>query len=160
MATGIEDSVVVFLLDAIEAQRLVELSVGLGVLFEPPGDVRLEVRLVALGIERRAAALRRCEGDLGAGILENVVGRGEFLQPEAGFATRVAELVVRSQNHQDFHKALFPWSSVKWSAQVSGRKVDRSRKAHPSGTPALRMSSMIRSRPFKKTGLSLWAPSR
>ena len=27
--------------------------------------------------------------------------------------------------------------------------------AHPSGTPALRISSMIRSRPFKKTGLSL-----
>jgi hypothetical protein len=32
--------------------------------------------------------------------------------------------------------------------------------AHPSGTPALRMSSMIRSRPFRKAGLSLWAPSR
>ena len=32
--------------------------------------------------------------------------------------------------------------------------------AHPSGAPALRMSSMIRSRRFKKAGLSLWAPSR
>ena len=32
--------------------------------------------------------------------------------------------------------------------------------AHPSGTPALRMSSIIRSRRFKKSGLSLCAPSR
>ena len=31
---------------------------------------------------------------------------------------------------------------------------------HPSGTPALRMSSMIRSRRFKKSGLSLCAPAR
>jgi hypothetical protein len=70
MATEVENGIVVFLLDAIEACRPVELSVGVGVLFEPPGDVGLEVRLVALGIERRAVALGRGEGDLGAGILE------------------------------------------------------------------------------------------
>jgi hypothetical protein len=106
MATGVEDGIVVFLLDAIEARRPVELSVGVGVLLEPPGDVGLEVRLVALGIERRATALGRREGELGAGILEHIVRRGEFLEPEAGLATRVAELVVRSKNHQDFHNAL------------------------------------------------------
>jgi hypothetical protein len=32
--------------------------------------------------------------------------RCEFLKPEAGLATRIAELVVRSQNHQDFHNAI------------------------------------------------------
>ena len=32
--------------------------------------------------------------------------------------------------------------------------------AHPSGTPALRMSSISRSRRFKKSGLSLCAPAR
>ena len=101
MATGVEDGVVIVLLDAIEAHRPVELSVGAGVLFEPPGDVGLEARLVALGIERRAPALRRCEGDLGAGILEDIVRRRQFLEPEAGLAARIAELIVRSKNHQD-----------------------------------------------------------
>ena len=75
MATGVKDGIVVFLLDAIEARRPVQLSVGVGVLFEPPGDVGLEVRLVALGIERRPAALGRSEGDLGAGVLEDIVRR-------------------------------------------------------------------------------------
>jgi hypothetical protein len=74
------------LLDAIEARRPVQLSVGGGVLFEPSCDVGLEVWLVALGIERRVTALGRCEGDLGPGILENIVRRREFLQPEAGLA--------------------------------------------------------------------------
>jgi hypothetical protein len=106
MATGVEDGIVIFLLDAIEAHRPVELGVGVGVLLEPPCDVGLEVRLVALGIERRPTAFGRCEGDLGPGILENIVGRSEFLQPKAGFAARVAELVVRGKNHQDFHNAL------------------------------------------------------
>jgi hypothetical protein len=32
-------------------------------------------------------------------------------------------------------------------------------RGHPSGTPALRMSLMIRSRPFRKSGLSLCAPA-
>jgi hypothetical protein len=99
MAAGVEDGIVVFLLDAIEARRPVQLSVGVGVLFESPGDVGLEVRLVALRIERRATALGRGEGDLGPSILENIVGRREFLQPEAGLATRVAELIVRGKNH-------------------------------------------------------------
>ena len=69
MTTGVEDGIVVFLLDAIEARRPVELGVGVGILLEPTGDVGLKARLVALGIQRRAPALGRCEGDLGAGIL-------------------------------------------------------------------------------------------
>jgi len=62
MAAGVEDSIVVLLLDAIEARRPAQLSVGVGVLFEPPGDVGLEVRFVALGIERRTTALGGSEG--------------------------------------------------------------------------------------------------
>src|SRR5262249_7340623 len=58
------------------------------------------------GIERRASALGRCEGDLGASILEHVVRRGQLLQPEARLTAGVAELVVGGQNHQDFHNAL------------------------------------------------------
>jgi hypothetical protein len=77
------------MLDAIEARRPAELGVGVGILLEPPGDVGLKARFVALGIERRAPALGRCEGDLGAGILENIVRRRQFLQPEAGLAPGV-----------------------------------------------------------------------
>ena len=106
MATGVEDGIVVFLLDAIEAHRLVQLGVGGGVLFEPTGEVGLEVRLVALGIERRAPALGGSEGDLDARILEDIVRRRQFLEPEAGLAAGVAELVVGGENHQDFHDAL------------------------------------------------------
>jgi hypothetical protein len=94
MATRVEDCVIVFLLDAIEAHCPVELGSGVGILLESTRDVGLEVRLVALGIERRAPALGRCEGDLGAGILEDIVGRRQLLQPEAGLTPRVAELVV------------------------------------------------------------------
>ena len=94
MTTWIKDGIVVFLLYAIEALRPVELGVGVGILFEPTGDVGPEARLVAFGIERRAPAFGRCEGDLGAGIFEDIVRCRQFLQPEAGLAPRVAELVV------------------------------------------------------------------
>src|SRR5215472_13042888 len=79
------------------------------VLFELTGDVGLESRLVALGIKWRTAALGRCEGNLRARILEDVVRRGELLQPEAGLAPGIAELVVGGQNHQDLHHALLCW---------------------------------------------------
>ena len=59
-------------------------AMGVGILLEPTGDVGLEARLVALGIERRAPALGRCEGDLGTDIFEDIVRRRRFLQPEAG----------------------------------------------------------------------------
>jgi len=90
VTSGVKDGIVVFLLDAIEARCAVELSVGVGVLFKPPGDVGLEARLVALGIERRAAALRRCEGDLSAGVFEDIIWRRQFLEPETGLAPRIA----------------------------------------------------------------------
>src|ERR1700678_3470636 len=111
VSAGVEDGIVIFLLDAIEAHRLVELGVGGGVLFEPPCEVGLEVRLVALGIEGRTPTLGGSEGDLNARILEDIVRRRQFLEPEAGLAAGVAELVVGSKNHQDFHDALLdPWS--------------------------------------------------
>ena len=53
-----------------------------------------------------APALGRCEGDLSAGIFEDIIRRRQFLQPEAGLAAGVAELVVRGQNHQDLHSIL------------------------------------------------------
>jgi hypothetical protein len=76
VTTGIEEGVVVFLLDAVETRRPFELGLSVGVLFELTGDVGLESRLVALGIKWRTAALGRCEGNLRARILEDVVRRG------------------------------------------------------------------------------------
>jgi len=115
MTTGVEDGIVVFLLDAIEAHRPAELGVGVGILLKPTGDVGLEARLVALGLERRVPALGRCEGYLGAGILEDIVRRRQFLQPEAGLAPGVAELVVGGKNHQDFHNALLSLVGEEWT---------------------------------------------
>src|SRR6185369_1291594 len=98
--------------DAVEAHRRSELRLRGGIGFEPVGEVGLKLRLVALRIERRLAALRRGENDLGAGILEHVVGRGELLEPEAGLAAGVAERVVRGEDHQDFHAYLLRFLSV------------------------------------------------
>src|SRR6185436_3522382 len=99
----IEDSVVVLLLHAVEAYRLVEPALRVRVLLEATGYVRLEARILALGIERRTTALWRSKSDLRARVLELIVGRGQLLQPEAGLAAGVAKLVVGGQNHQDFH---------------------------------------------------------
>jgi hypothetical protein len=71
--------------------------------FSPGGSgpwafVTGQLRRAHPGIERWAPALGRCEGDLGAGILEDIVRRRQFLQPEAGLAPRVAELVVGGKN--------------------------------------------------------------
>jgi hypothetical protein len=53
----VEDGVIVFLLDAIEAHCPVELGSGVGIFLESTRDIGLEVRLVALGIERRRPPL-------------------------------------------------------------------------------------------------------
>ena len=106
VAARIEDGVEVFLLDAVEANGLVELSFRGRVLLEPEREVGAEFGFVALGIERRPAAFRRCERDLNAGVLENVVGSRELFEPEAGLSSGVAQLVVGCDNHQYFHDCL------------------------------------------------------
>ena len=65
----------------------------------------LEVGLVALGIKRRLAAVGRRERDLVASYLEHIIRRGQLFEPETGLAASVAELVMRCQNHYDFHDA-------------------------------------------------------
>jgi hypothetical protein len=106
VTAGIEDGVKILWLDAVEADCRGKLRLRCSIGLEPTREVGLEVRLVALRIERRLAALRRGEHALGASVLEPVIRRGEFLQPEAGLAPCVAELVVGSENHQDLHNSL------------------------------------------------------
>jgi len=104
VAAGVEDGVEVLGLDAVEANRCRELRLRVRIGFEPVRKVGLKVWLVALRIERRLATLRRGNHDLGAGVLECVVGCGELLQPEACLTAGVAELVVRCEDHQDLHQ--------------------------------------------------------
>jgi hypothetical protein len=104
MAARVEDGVEVFLLDAVEANGVVELSFRSRVLLEPEREVSTEFGFVALGIERRAAAFRGCERDPDACVLENVVGSGELFEPEACLSSSVTQLVVGCDNHQHFHE--------------------------------------------------------
>ncbi len=106
MSAGVEDRVEVSLLDAVEADRLGELGFRCCIGLEAAREVGLEARLVALGIERRLPALGRGKHDLGAGILEGVVGRGELLEPEAGLAAGVAKLVVEVRTIRTFMSLL------------------------------------------------------
>src|SRR5262245_61309276 len=57
VAARIEDRVVVLLFHTVEAHRLIKLALRARVLLEAAGDVRLEARILALGIERRTTAL-------------------------------------------------------------------------------------------------------
>src|SRR5271157_4356912 len=106
MATRVEDGVEVFLPDAVEANGLIELSLRTCVLLEPDRELSTECGFVALGIERRMAAFRRCERDLDAGVLENVVRGGEFFEPEPSLSSSVTQFVVGCDNHQHFHDFL------------------------------------------------------
>src|SRR5262245_448006 len=96
VAARIEDSVVVLLFHTVEAQRLIKLSLRVRILLEATGEVRLEARILALGIERRTTALGRGQSDLYARIFKLIIRRSQLLQPEAGRSTGVAELGVRS----------------------------------------------------------------
>jgi hypothetical protein len=103
---GVEDGVEVFLPDAVEANGLVELRFGDRVLLEPKREVGAEFGLVALGVKRRASALRGCERDINAGILEDVIGSCKLFEPEARLSSGIAQLVVRWDNHQHLHDCL------------------------------------------------------
>jgi len=106
MTAWIEDGIEILWLDAVEADCRGKLRLCCGIGLEPMREFGLEVRLVALRIERRLAALRRGEHDLGTSVLEMVIRRGEFLQPEARLAPCVSELVVGGKNYQDLHSSL------------------------------------------------------
>src|SRR5579871_3779069 len=103
MATRIEDGVEFVLHDAVEANGLAELSFRIPILLEPDRKLGPEVGLVALGILRRAAALRGCERDVNASILEDVIRSCQLFEPEARLPSSVTEFIVRRDNHQHFH---------------------------------------------------------
>ncbi|MNN68418.1 hypothetical protein D3C81_1841260 [compost metagenome] len=105
MATRVKHGIKVISVDVGQAAGVGQCLLCGQVLAEAIGLGGLSIRLIAFRVERRLATGWRNQGDVGAGVLEGVVGRGEFFQPEAGFLAGVAELIVGSQNHQDFHRA-------------------------------------------------------
>ena len=106
MAARVENGVEVFLFDTVEANSLVELSFRSRILLESKREIGTKFGFVALGIERRPAAFRGRERDLDAGVLENVVGRGKLLEPKPCLSSRVTQLIVGCDNHQNFHDPL------------------------------------------------------
>ena len=106
MAAWVEDGVEVFLLDAVEANGLFKLSFRSRVLLEPAREIGTGCGFIALGIERWKAAIRGCERDLDAGVLENVVGGCELFEPESRLSPSVTQFVVGCDDHQHFHDSL------------------------------------------------------
>lgn len=85
VAARVEQHIEVLGLDVGQTVRACQGLLRLGILLEALGGVGLCVGLVALGIQRRLATLGRNQGDVRACILEHVIRRGEFFQPNPVF---------------------------------------------------------------------------
>src|ERR1700722_770626 len=121
MAARVEEGVEVLLLDAAEEKGLIELSLRGCVLLEADREISTGFGFVALGIERRSAALWRCERDLDAGVLENVVRGCELFEPEARLSSSVTQLVVGCDDHQHFHDFLLSMHGISMHETSCGR---------------------------------------
>ena len=99
MAAGIEDGVEVFGVHRVELDGVGEGFLGVLVRLEAAGVLGLGAFVIAFGVKRGLAALGRGEGEFRAAILEGVIGRGEFLEPETGLFAGVAEFVMGGQDH-------------------------------------------------------------
>jgi hypothetical protein len=99
VAAGIKNSVEVFRFHVGK-----ELGVGKNllsgfVLLKAFLRFRLISRYVALWVDRRLSAFRRCEGYFDTGVFERKVGGGEFFKPDACFASGASKLVVGGEYH-------------------------------------------------------------
>src|SRR6478672_960072 len=101
MATGVEDCIELVGRNLREWYGVGERRLGLLVFLEAAHGVGLRSRIIALGIEWRLSSFGRGQRNVHPGVLEDVVRSGELLQPESGLPARVAEPIVRSENHQN-----------------------------------------------------------
>ena len=108
VAARIKDGVEIGLVDAVQAHRCGQLRGRGGVKLEAARQVGLERWLIAFRVQWRLATGRRGQRDGDAGILERVIRRSQFFQPETGFAAGVAEGVMRRQDHQYFFHVVCP----------------------------------------------------
>jgi len=101
VAAGVEHGVKVPGLHAGQRHGAGQLLLRFGIGLETARGIGLGVFVVALGVQRRLAAVGRCQGDLRASVLEHVVRGGKLFQPEARLFAGVAQLVVGRENHED-----------------------------------------------------------
>ena len=113
VAAGIEDRVVIRGLDVGEPHGVRQHRLGRGILLETPRQFGLALGRVADRVEGRLPALGRGDGHGRPGVEKGEVGRGELLEPEAGLAARVAELVVGGQDHEDLHEDVLRGQSLR-----------------------------------------------
>ncbi len=106
VAAGIEDGVEVVRRDRAQLDRIGQDLLGRRVVLEPDHRLGLLGRVIAPGIDGRLPALGRGQGHLSPGVGEDVVGRGELLQPEPRLLAGVSQYVVGCENHQDFHEVV------------------------------------------------------
>src|SRR5947209_18993187 len=94
VTADVEDRVEVFRFHIREFDRLRQRRLRRLVLLEPSHGGRLALRKITLRIDRGLPAFRRSERQSYARVPEYEVGSGELLQPEAGLATGLAQLIM------------------------------------------------------------------
>src|SRR5262249_45175865 len=104
VAAKIDDSVEVLGHDLLELERVGKVGSCFLIALEPLHVLGMVVRSIASRIDGRLTAGRRRQRDIRAGILESVVGRAKFLQPEARLRSIVADPIVRAQHHENLHR--------------------------------------------------------
>jgi len=103
VAAGIEDRVIGRRFDRRQQFGSGELLLGLGVGLEAARGLGLRVGGGRLGVDWGLAALGAGQGQRVSGILQDIIRRGEFFEPEAGLLAGIAKLVVAGEDHQDVH---------------------------------------------------------
>lgn len=81
MASGVKQGVVVVHIHIRQFLRAGERFLGMGVLLEATGGFRQCILSFTVGVDGWLPALGRGNGDVCAGIPENVIGGGELFQP-------------------------------------------------------------------------------
>ena len=103
MASGVKQGVVVVHIHIRQFLRAGERFLGMGVLLETMGGFRQCILSFTVGVDGWLPTLGRGNGDVCAGIPENVIGGGELFQPKTGLVAGISHLIVRGENHQYFH---------------------------------------------------------
>lgn len=94
VAAGIEHGIEIRSLYRVQLDCRRQCRLGGRILAKALGCGGLRIGLVTFRVQRWLAPLGRGQRQLRAGILEHVIRRGEFFQPEAGFLAGITQLIV------------------------------------------------------------------
>src|ERR1700704_6796051 len=115
VATWIEGGIMVAGRNARQHPGVRQLGLRVTVALKANSRCGLRLWPFASRIDRGKAPLRRCKCESDAGVLEDVVGRSEPIEPEAGLLASVPKSVVRGQSDQYPHLGFAPLLSA-WVA--------------------------------------------